>query len=60
MNLDKPDYFSFIKGMKKDGTGHPESLIRQKQTKAIVQGIEKDERKIGFLSTKGIEGFLQS
>ena len=61
LNLDRPDYFSFIKGMKGDLINPaPESLIRLKQTKAIGSDLRQGEKKLAKLTAKGIEGFLQS
>lgn len=61
LNLDRPDYFSFIKGMKGDLINPaPDSLIRVKQTKAIGFDLRQGEKKLAKLTAKGIEGFLQS
>ena len=61
LNLDRPDYFSFIKGMKGDLTNPaPNSLIRLKQTKALGVDLRQGEKKLAKLTAKGIEGFLQS
>ena len=46
--------------MKHDGTMHPESLIRHKQTKALVQDLKHDQKKLAKLTAKGIEGLIQS
>lgn len=62
LNLDRPDYFSFIKGMKKGDLANPapDSLIRLKQTKALGVDLRQGEKKLAKLTAKGIEGFLQS